>query len=263
MLFRKRLIFRQKSDKIEAYKTKESFMTSNKLKIIACISMAVDHVGVLLFPNIVVLRYIGRIALPLFAYFIAEGCLHTRSKTKYFLQIFALAVACQLFYIGESVISGGIRSLYLNILFTFSLSIAVCSAYLRLMDTIREKNKKRLATDIALLAGALAISVFCCTGLSWLFGIPVTVDYGLVGVLLPLSALIFKDKKWRFLSFSAGTLIYCLIRSFTLSYVWFALLALPLLALYNGERGTKKLKWFFYFFYPLHFAIISGIDLII
>jgi len=33
--------------------------------------------------------------------------------------------------------------------------------------------------------------------------------------------------------------------------------------LYNGERGTKKLKWFFYFFYPLHFAIIYGIDLII
>jgi len=238
-------------------------MTSNKLKIIACISMAVDHVGLLLFPNIVVLRYIGRIALPLFAYFIAEGCLHTRSKTKYFLQIFALAVACQLFYIGEAVIGGGIRSLYLNILFTFSLSIAVCSAYLRLMDTIRKKNKKRLATDIALLAGALAISVFCCTGLSWLFGIPVTVDYSMAGVLLPLSALIFTDRKKKLVAFSLGTLLYCLVWCVERPFVWFALLALPLLVLYNGERGTKKLKWFFYFFYPLHFAIIYGIDLII
>ena len=46
-------------------------------------------------------------------------------------------------------------------------------------------------------------------------------------------------------------------------YTWFALLALPLLALYNGKRGTKKLKWVFYFFYPIHFAVIYGLDYLI
>ncbi len=238
-------------------------MTSNQLKTVACITMAIDHVGFLLFPNIIILRYIGRIALPLFAYFIAEGCLHTRSKTKYFLQIFAMAIACQLFYIGESIIGGGIYSVYLNILFTFSLSIVVCSAYLRLAETVREKNKKRLAKDIALFAAALCLSVFCCTGLSWVFGIPVTIDYSMAGVLLPLSALIFTDKKKRFIAFSIGTVLYCLFWCFDRPYVWFALLALPLIALYNGKRGSRKMKWVFYFFYPLHFAVIYVIDLII
>lgn len=238
-------------------------MTSNKLKIIACISMACDHISFLLFPNVEILRWVGRLALPIFAYFIAEGCLHTRSQTKYFLQIFAMAIVCQLFYIGESLISGGIRSVYLNILFTFSLSILVCTAYLRLKDTMEKKDKNRLLLDSLLLAAALGLAVFCCTSLSRVFGIPVTVDYGIVGVLLPLWALIFADKRKNFLCFCAGTFIYCLLKSQDFSYVWFSLLALPLLALYNGKRGTKKLKWAFYFFYPVHFALIYGIGLLL
>ncbi len=237
-------------------------MTSNKLKIIACISMACDHVGYLIFPDAVFLRYIGRLALPIFAFFIAEGCLHTRSKIKYFMQMFALAVFCQLFYIGESLMNGGITEVYLNILFTFSLSIIVCSAYLRLADTIKARNNKKIAPDAALLAASLCIAVFCCTSLSRIVGIPVTVDYDIVGVLLPLSALIFTDKKKKLVSFCIGTVIYCIVHSFTLRYIWFALLSLPLIMLYNGKRGTKKLKWAFYFFYPLHFAVIYGIDLL-
>ena len=89
-------------------------MNSNQLKIIACIAMACDHIGFLLFPNLVFLRYIGRIALPIFAYFIAEGCLKTRSKFRYFMQVFIMAIICQIFYTAESLINGGIREIYLN-----------------------------------------------------------------------------------------------------------------------------------------------------
>ena len=238
-------------------------MTSNKLKIIACLTMAADHVGFLLLPDVMLLRYIGRIAFPLFAFFIAEGCLHTRSKIKYFLEILAMAVACQLFYLGEAVINGSIHSMYLNILFTFSLSITICSAYLRLANSVRSKNKRQIELNVTFFAASLGFSVFCCTCLSWLCGIPVTVDYSMAGVLLPLSALIFTDKKKRLIAFSAGTLLYCLVWSFARPYVWFALLSLPLLALYNGKRGSKKLKWVFYFFYPAHFALIYGIGLFI
>lgn len=238
-------------------------MTSNKLKIIACIAMACDHIGYLLLPELEFLRWIGRLALPIFAYFIAEGCLHTRSKTKYFLQVFAMAIACQLFYIGESLLNGGIRSVYLNILFTFSLSILICWAYLRLANTVKKKDKQRLLPDITLFAAALFLAVFCCTALTRIFGIPVTVDYGIVGVFLPLTTLIFLDKHKRLICFCVGTVLYCLVQSRTFPYIWFSLLALPLLALYNGKRGTPKLKWAFYFFYPAHFALIYGIGLLI
>lgn len=232
-------------------------MTSNALKIIACLSMACDHIGYLLFPKLEFLRWIGRLALPIFAYFIAEGCLHTRSKTRYFLQVFVMAMVCQLFYIGESLINGGIHSVYLNILFTFSLSILVCWAYLRL------KTGKRLALDIAVFIAALCLAVFCCYGLSGVVGVPVTVDYGIIGILLPVTALLFKNKRINFLCFCAGTLVYCLTKSGDFPYIWFSLLALPLLALYNGKRGSAKLKWAFYFFYPAHFAIIYAIGLLL
>ena len=236
-------------------------MTSNKLKIIACISMACDHIGYLLFPNIIILRYLGRLALPIFAFFIAEGCFYTRSKFKYFIRMIILAVVCQLFYIGESLINGGISSIYLNILFTFSLSIMVCSAYLRLINAIKLGDKKKLAFNSALFIIAVCFAVFCCTSLTKVFGIDITFDYGIVGVLLPLSALIFNDKKLKLICFSVGVLIYCIVYSFTLNYVWFSLLSILLIAFYNGKRGSKKLKWVFYLFYPLHFALIYGIEI--
>ena len=234
-------------------------MTSNALKIIACISMACDHVGYLLFPKLEFLRWIGRLALPIFAYFIAEGCLHTRSKPRYFLQIFLMAMVCQLFYAGEALLNGGIRSIYLNILFTFSLSIVVCWAYLGAING----KKAHLPLQIGLFVASLCLAVFCCFDLSNVVGIPVTVDYGIIGVLLPVTALIFKNKRINFLCFCGGTIIYCLTKSADFPYIWYSLLALPLLALYNGKRGSAKLKWVFYLFYPAHFAIIYGIGMLL
>jgi|GEM_PF-2361223 len=76
-------------------------MTRNTLKTIACVSMLVDHIGYILLPEAAFLRYIGRLAMPIFAFFIGEGCLYTRNRKKYFTRIFGLGVVCQLFYIGE------------------------------------------------------------------------------------------------------------------------------------------------------------------
>ena len=237
-------------------------MTSNKLKIIACISMAIDHIGFILFPQITVLRYLGRLALPIFAFFIAEGCLYTRSKIKYFLQMFLLAVFCQLFYLAEALMAGKITRVYLNILFSFCLSIIVCSAFIALTNAIKNGQKKNIFLCLLAFLGSVGLTVFCCTALSKIFGIKIIVDYGIVGALLPLYALIFNNKAQRLICFSIGTIIYCIGQAPIQPYVWYSLLALPLIALYNGERGSKKLKWAFYVFYPLHFAIIYGISLI-
>lgn len=237
-------------------------MTSNKLKIIACISMALDHIGFVFFPTVEIFRFIGRLALPIFAFFIAEGCIHTRSKIKYFLQMLILAVFCQIFYIAEELMSGRISRVYLNVLFTFCLSIIVCAAYLSFINNVKQGNKKKgLLFGLAFLA-SLGFVVFCCEWLSLFMGITVIVDYGIVGALLPLWAIIFTETKKRFISFSIGTIIYCLGHAAVQSYVWYSLLALPLIALYNGGRGSKKLKWGFYLFYPLHFAVIYGINLL-
>ena len=60
-------------------------MTGNQLKIIALIAMTCDHVGKILLSQIGILQIVGRLAFPIFAYMIAEGCVHTKSKKRYLL----------------------------------------------------------------------------------------------------------------------------------------------------------------------------------
>lgn len=56
--------------------------------------MLVDHIGYLLLPDVVWLRWIGRLALPIFAYFVAEGCRHTRNRWRYVGRMLGLGCLC-------------------------------------------------------------------------------------------------------------------------------------------------------------------------
>ena len=102
-------------------KTKFS-LTGNQLKSIAMIAMTCDHVGLQLLPQFPILRIIGRLALPIFAYMIAEGCRHTRNRPRYLLTILGFAFICQAVYFFA------MGSVYMCILVTFSLSIADLSS---------------------------------------------------------------------------------------------------------------------------------------
>ena len=66
--------------------------------------MLIDHIGVMLYPNIDTFRIIGRLSFPIFAFKIAEGCVHTKNKIKYFLWIFLLGILCQIvfYYVEKS-----------------------------------------------------------------------------------------------------------------------------------------------------------------
>ena len=66
---------------------KKVSFTNNQLKIIAVASMLLDHVGTELFPQVTLLRIIGRLAFPVFSFMIAEGCFYTIDKKKYLLKI--------------------------------------------------------------------------------------------------------------------------------------------------------------------------------
>lgn len=231
-------------------------MTGNKLKILACIAMLIDHIGYILFPQYPVFRYIGRLAMPLFAFLIGEGCIHTRRKTRYFLQLFLLGVFCQIAQIGEQLIQGKFRLLYLNILFTFSLAVLLCFAVLRLKE-------KRTVGNLLAVSAVLIGAWFICFGLKAFLPFRFVLDYNIFGILLPATVVLWDSKYKKAAAFSAGLLLYCFFTFKTMSFVWFALFSIPLLFLYNGKRGTPKLKYAFYIFYPAHIAILYALDWLI
>ena len=229
--------------------TTKQGLSGNALKIIAIVSMTLDHIGYHLFPGCHLLRILGRLALPIFAYMIAEGCHHTRNPRKYLLTILAVAALCQLVYFFA------MGSLYQCILVTFTLSILLIQS----MDRARQDESHQTALTTALVWAGV---VFVCVGLPRLLDhTDFAIDYGLWGVLLPVFIYLGRDRREKLLLTTGGLILLAL--SFSGLTQWFSLAALPLLALYNGQRGKWRMKYFFYVYYPLHLAVIYGISLLL
>ncbi len=227
---------------------KFSGLTNNQLKLLAMAAMLADHAGKALLPQWTFLQIFGRLAFPIFAYMIAEGCRHTRNKPRYFLQLFGLAAGCQLVYFFA------MGSLYQSVLVTFSLSVII------IFSIDRFRRKPELLSGL-ILAAASATVLIACFGLPrWLPGTDYQIDYGFLGVLLPVAVYFSPTKPRKLLS--VGLLLAAM--SLASSPIqWFSLLTLPLLALYNGQRGKWQLKYVFYIFYPTHLTIIYLIGLLI
>lgn len=220
-------------------------LNGNQLKLIALAAMTADHIGVQLFPQILLLRIIGRLALPIFAYMIAQGCRYTRNKGRYLATIAAVALVCQLVYFFA------MQSLYQCILVTFSLSIL-------LIFSLDAAVKRPDTVNVAVAAFAFLSVWFICDILPKLLP-GFYVDYGFLGILLPVLIWFGKDK-WQSIVLCGIGLVLLSIDN---SVQWFSLLTLPLLALYNGKRGKTKLKYLFYIYYPAHLALIYLISLVI
>jgi hypothetical protein len=222
-------------------------LTNNQLKIIAMISMLIDHVGVVLFPKLKILRIIGRLAFPIFAYMIAEGCRYTRNRFKYLLIIAGMGITYQVVYFIFE------QSWYLNILITFTLSI------LSIYSVEALKNKGYVIKKISMVVILILILIISVV-------LPIIfekqgffLDYTVLGVALPILVYFTKSKIMK-LVFTA--IIMAIIGAIFGGLYWFALLAVPLLAFYNGRRGRLNLKYMFYIFYPLHLVVLYGISIL-
>lgn len=238
-------------------------LNGNALKILACLFMVIDHIGFFLFPKIKILRYIGRLAFPMFAFFISEGCKYTKHKVRYFGMISLLGI---IIFLVQYLVLNKIMG---NVLISFSISILLIYLLQEIKRTLNnsQKNTKKSIFLIFLLIFSIIISYF--------ISIIINIEYGFVGVLLPfiislpdLSGLDVSPKFRRFdnlytkLLFMFVALI-ALSLTHNLKYEWFCLLSVLPLLLYNGKRGKLNLKYLFYIFYPLHIVVIYGIQLLI
>ena len=223
-------------------------LSGNQLKLIALFAMTCDHVAVVFFPHMYFLRIIGRLAFPIFAYMIAEGCLYTKNKKKHLLSMAALALVCQLVYFFF------MGSLYQCVLVTFTLSIGL----IYLLDYAFRKEKGLYCLPV--LLGFVAAYFLCEVLPDLLIGTDYQIDYGIWGVMLPLLVYFGKNAKQKLLYFACDLVLL----SFRLGGIqWYALAAVALLALYNGKRGKYRMKYLFYIYYPAHLALIQLIRMLL
>ena len=224
-----------------------AWLNNNQLKILALLTMTADHVGLQLLPQYHILRWLGRLAFPIFAYMIAEGCRYTRNRKKYLLTLALMALAYQVVYF---VAMG---SLYQGIFVTFTLSVSLILA-------IERVRARKDPLSWCIVGGVVAIIVLSSVILPALWtDTDFAVDYDIWGVLLPVAVFYAPTKAWKLIGTAA-----CLIGLAAMwgGRQWFSLVALIPLAMYNGQRGKKKMKNLFYIYYPAHLVIIWLLDML-
>lgn len=221
------------------------------LKGIAAALMLTDHVGAILLPEVPVLRCVGRLAFPIFAFFIAEGYAHTRDFGRYFRRLAILAVVSEIpFNLENGAVFDLTRQ---NVLFTFCLALLT----LRGLEALgRERGFGRWAGCGLVLAAGFAAGELLRT------------DYGGWGVVTVALLYLCRDgryaKLWLLLAMAAvnglgmGSLTMPVFGG-EMPIQIFAVAALPVIWLYNGQAGPKGLRRAFYVFYPAHLLVLEGI----
>lgn len=211
-------------------------LSGSSLKIIAVLSMVIDHCAYYLLEHGTVLyeamRCVGRIAFPVFAFLIAEGFSHTRNKRSYFVQLLGFAFFSEIPWF---LLNGADETH--NVMFTLALGVVA----LTLLDRCCEHKVLSFMAVclVAVLAyymgtdydwrGILMIAIFYITQpqagnlqdrmIQILFILPLMIHYGIIG----------------------------------------AIFASVVILSYNGNRGFitgKAWKYAFYAFYPVHLILI-------
>jgi hypothetical protein len=228
-------------------------MNAYHIKLIAIVTMVIDHVGAFLFPNILFLRVIGRLAFPLFSWLIANGAYYSKNRNKYLVRLFVFAIISQVPYLLTGrLIHPDFQGL--NIFFTLFLGLLA-------IEIIRKYKSAVVFVTVVLVIGLLA-------EIAW-------VSYGLAGILsIVFFYKYFKDFKKMLISqaliFSISSILPQIIQLFSGSIIVIentrviqslAVFSLIFIYLYNEKPGPR-LKYIFYVFYPAHLIIIYMIRLV-
>jgi hypothetical protein len=259
----------------EDYKNHKKGINRNTLKIIACATMLVDHIGdrfIVQYENIQLhnlTQFIGYVAAPLFFFFIVEGYHHTRNANKYTRNLLIFAIVSYLPYIIFFFGSVNSETVFeLNIMYTLLIGLLV----------IRVRHEvKSLWLKIILI-----VLLFCVsTAGDWSYSAPLIIltfdvfydnrkqqvfAYALIAMLR--DGAIIVTLLFPFMDFFNSSCLTFNLHLDTLTNIWQNLgLFIPiiLILLYNGEKGKSYTgsKWGFYLFYPVHITILAIVKYVI
>ena len=202
------------------------------LRLIALMTMLIDHIGVVFFPDYIIFRIVGRLAFPLFAWGIARGYRHTHSFKKYALRLLVLGIITQYPYMKLFDTQG------LNICITLFVSLIA----LKLYDN---KDKAiRLVSLGSLFAAILVLE----------FAFNIELEYGLYGVLTVLGFHIFWED-WALVAYQGLLTLFATPAYGYHSIQLYSIISSPLVIVLKKYdfRLNKALQ---YGFYPIHIIIL-------
>lgn len=217
-------------------------LSGSALKIIAMISMVIDHIALYLMEYGTVLyetmRCIGRIAFPVFAFLIAEGFIHTRSRYRYFFTLLGFAVISEIPW----YLLNGTDGTH-NVMFTLALGVAT----LMVLENLLQRS--------------IVLGFFWTLGMAGL-AFWLEVDYEWRGILLIIISYLYNTYAHYF-PYSRGMQFFCTFALMMHFGVIGAVMGCMVLYLYNGKRGFIQgyiEKYIYYSMYPIHLLFIIVIS---
>ncbi len=279
-------------------KKKQTFgLSSLALKIIACLLMTLDHIALLFIPGekdtytlYYILRAIGKISFPIFAFLAVEGAYKTNNILKYLLRLGVFAIILD----GFGYTFGSIY--HINVIDNPLIGNAFTDMFLGVL-TVYLLKKKNWYSLFALFP--IAIAVLSDIDFFQTYGSLFKTDWGTFSIVLfifyflakELSSLsirkknfddpsmdyeIYKvktDKMFEIVALITVELVFYLLWriNYSLPIIpnefvpigTYSVLASVIIAFYNGEKGynSKIIQYSFYAYYPLHIIILGVISL--
>lgn len=252
-----------------------SVLSSFSLRLIAVLSMLIDHTAYVLVPYTsplyIPMRSVGRIAFPIFCFLIVEGYIHTRSVAKYMLRLGCLALLSEipfdLAFHGELLEFDRGQNVFLTLLLGLCAITAAGTGARLLLE--RLGAKKEVCGNVWIQMLTALPAVILCIFLAELLN----VDYGSAGVIFICLFYLLRDRRLLAVLAMCAANILCLCTDFVVlpgsgaalltvnatlkntPQLYAAFAAIPLL-LYSGKPGEKRLRNWFYAFYPLHLLVL-------
>ncbi len=215
------------------------FMNSFTLKMIAIITMVIDHIGYIFLPvgtaYYDIARGIGRISFPIFCFLIVQGFFHTRSHINYLIRLLIFALLSEIPFD---------LAFHKTLFFWSSQNVFITLALgLFAIFCLEEMNNRRVYVLPLILTFVIAYYSHC--------------DYGIGGVLLICVFYVTRHNP-GIMILLFGLVLYLFYQPSEL----YGLIALIPILCYNKKRGPAA-KMIFYWFYPMHLLVLYGLSVVL
>jgi hypothetical protein len=208
------------------------------VQLLAIITMLIDHIGIVFYPDNPILRMIGRLAFPLYAHGIVNGLRYTSNRRRYIRRLAIIAAAAQLPYMMALDVWG------INVVGTFLVVIGV----LQVIE--RYKENKLIGVCVILLAGLLMDELYF--------------DYGSYALFL-IMIYRYLSAQWMVAAHMLLNVVYFLYANWVLQLA--SVLATCLLVygqpLLSAINRMKVPRWLWVSFYPAHLFVLYLVFIVI